>query len=189
MLSSNFENKKIIVITGPSGSGKTSVAEYLNQKFQIPKIITHTTRAPRAHEQDGIDYYFENNDSFDKLHFLESVDYAGSRYGSSIEALERIFENNDIASIVIDTVGAVTYQQALPEQTEIAFITVSTPELLSQRLVERGDDPKEIKERTISDVFTRDMKLPDAIKDVAHVINNDDWQKAQEQIDNLVESL
>lgn len=189
MVGNNFKNKKIIVITGPSGAGKTTVAEYLDQKYQIPKTITHTTRAPRVHEQDGVDYFFETDQSFQKLHLLESVDYAGSKYGSSIEALEKIFEEHDIASIVIDTVGAITYQQELPEQVEVAFVTVSTPHILSQRLVERGDDPKEIEERTVSEVFTRDMQLPKELQGIAHQIKNDDWEEAKQQIDQLIASI
>lgn len=189
MVDQNFKNKKLIVITGPSGAGKTSIAEYLNQKYQIPKMVTHTTRAPRANEKDGTDYYFETDDSFQKLHLLEFVNYAGSKYGSSLEAVDRIFQEHPIASVVIDTVGAVTYQQKLPDLVAIVFVTVSTPEILSQRLFDRGDNPQEIKERITSDVFLRDTKIPQEIKQVAHIINNDDWDQAQRQLDKLIQSL
>lgn len=38
--------KRIFVITGPTGSGKTTVSHYLRSQYQIPQVITHTTRAP-----------------------------------------------------------------------------------------------------------------------------------------------
>ncbi len=47
---------KCYVFIGPSGSGKTSIAEKIFRQDQ--KIITYTTRRPRAGEQDQKDYYF-----------------------------------------------------------------------------------------------------------------------------------
>ena len=39
--------KKIILIAGPSGAGKTTISEYLTDRYQIPRVITHTTRPKR----------------------------------------------------------------------------------------------------------------------------------------------
>lgn len=51
-------NRKVFVLTGNTGTGKTTVANYLNEFFEMPKVITHTTRAPREGEVDQVDYYF-----------------------------------------------------------------------------------------------------------------------------------
>ncbi|MSE20932.1 guanylate kinase, partial [Lactobacillus parabuchneri] len=72
---------RVFVITGAAGSGKTTVRDYLHDQYKMARVITHTTRAPRANERDGIDYYFEDNESFFDNHFLESVHYAGNYYG------------------------------------------------------------------------------------------------------------
>ena len=93
--------KHVIVITGATGTGKTTVSTYLKTKYQIPRIITHTTRPKRPGEQDGVDYYFETDASFGHNHFLEAVTYAGYQYGSSYEGLERAFEKSDLVSIVL----------------------------------------------------------------------------------------
>ncbi|MDB7636254.1 guanylate kinase, partial [Lactococcus garvieae] len=69
-------NRKVFVLTGNTGTGKTTVANYLNEFFEMPKVITHTTRAPREGEVDQVDYYFETEASFKQNHYLESVTYS-----------------------------------------------------------------------------------------------------------------
>lgn len=57
-------NNRVFVITGAAGSGKTTVRDYLHDQYKMARVITHTTRAPRAYERDGVDYYFEDDKSF-----------------------------------------------------------------------------------------------------------------------------
>lgn len=113
-----MENEnRVIVITGASGAGKTSVARYLWEKYGVPRVITHTDREPREGEIDGVDYYFENLDSWHQNHFIEQVNYSGHKYGSSYEGLERAWAKSKqsnhpgIISLVVDTVGAITYKK------------------------------------------------------------------------------
>ena len=47
------------VVSGPSGVGKsTIVRRVLEADPQIRFSISHTTRAPRAGEKNGVDYFF-----------------------------------------------------------------------------------------------------------------------------------
>ena len=50
----------LIVVSGPAGSGKTTLCSRLTEAYPqaIRRVITCTTRAPRAGEQDGKDYHF-----------------------------------------------------------------------------------------------------------------------------------
>lgn len=179
-------DKKLIVITGATGSGKTSIRDYLVEKYHAGKIITHTTRKPRGKEQNNVDYYFETDESFAKLHLLEHVKYVTAQYGSSMEGINKAFENHDVAVIVLDTEGAITYARKLKDQAEIWFIKVDDPDTLRQRMQKRGDESQRIEKRLASDEFMRDMHLPDVLKNVATVIDNNDWQVAQKQVDNLM---
>ena len=81
--------QRIIIIAGPSGVGKTTISKYLTEKYNIPRVVTHTTRPIRKGEIPGKSYYFENDESFKKLHFFEHVKYGEYQYGSSKEALEK----------------------------------------------------------------------------------------------------
>ena len=81
------QNKKgsLIVISGPSGSGKDSICERLreyNDNFWVS--VSCTTRKPRIGEEEGINYYFKNNEEFEELikndDLLEYAKYGDNYY-------------------------------------------------------------------------------------------------------------
>ncbi|GEL14924.1 guanylate kinase [Pediococcus cellicola] len=180
---------KIIVITGATGTGKTTVSDYLKTYYHVPQVITHTTRPARKGEVDGKDYYFETDRSFFDNHYLENVVYSGYHYGSSYEGLERGWQRCRLVSIVLDTKGAITYQQKLGDQVVILYLTVSDQDGLINRLKKRGDTNEMVRQRIASEEYQRDLKLPEALRAKAHVILNDDWQLTRNQIDNLMHKL
>ncbi|MBA1433992.1 guanylate kinase [Bombilactobacillus bombi] len=180
--------KKIIVLTGASGVGKTTVSHYLQQHYGITPIITHTTRPKRLGEQDGVDYYFETPASFANNEYLEQVNYAHYRYGSSVVGLLRAWQQSDWVSIVLDGAGALSYQQHYPQNTVIIFLTVDSKELY-ERLQRRNDDSQALKKRLTSPEFQRDLHLPSTLKATAHVIDNSNWLQTQKQLDLLIKQL
>ena len=54
----------MLLLIGASASGKTETAKYLMEHFNIKKIITCTTRAPRANEVNDVDYHFLSVEEF-----------------------------------------------------------------------------------------------------------------------------
>lgn len=178
--------KRIFVITGPTGSGKTTVSHYLTTHYQMPQVITHTTRAPRAGEVSGRDYYFETPASFATKHYLEHVTYSGNQYGSSREGLAAAWEQAPLISIVLDTAGAVTYARELGEQAVIIYLEVPNEQALVARLTKRGDQPTRIEKRVASHEYRRDQQLPAGLAGHAHVIVNDEWAMTQRALDALV---
>ena len=58
----------LIVVSGPAGSGKTTLCSRLTEAHPqaIRRVITCTTRAPRAGETDGVDYHFLTRSSFEQ---------------------------------------------------------------------------------------------------------------------------
>ncbi|GEP74279.1 AAA family ATPase [Weissella thailandensis] len=179
-------NRKVFVLTGNTGTGKTTVANYLNEFYEMPKVITHTTRPPREGEIDQIDYYFETEQSFENNHYLESVAYANYRYGSSYEGLERAWEKSPLISIVLDTAGAKTYSEKLGDAAVVIFLTVTKTDELLGRLSKRGDNLEETRRRMASEEYQRDVQLPEPLQGIAHVVVNDDWLSTKEKIDNIV---
>ncbi|MBQ0837927.1 guanylate kinase [Lactiplantibacillus pentosus] len=178
--------QRIFVITGPTGSGKTTVSHYLWSQYQIPQVITHTTRAPREGEVSGRDYYFETPASFATKHYLEHVTYSGNQYGSSREGLAAAWERSPLISIVLDTAGAITYARELGEQAVVIYLEVADQEALIERLTKRGDQPSRIQKRVASEEYLRDQALPAGLVGHAHVLVNDEWQATQRQLDQLV---
>lgn len=180
------KQKKVFVITGATGSGKTTVARYLKQHYGMYKVITHTTRAPRSNEQDGVDYYFEDQQSMQQLHLLEKVEYDHHWYGSSLEGLEKGWANHDYDVIVLDTKGAITYKEKLGDQAVVIFLTVSRLAKLAERLKARGDLKAAILSRLHSDEYKRDLTLPRQLKGQAHVIVNDNWLRTTAALDQIM---
>lgn len=178
--------KHIFVITGPTGSGKTTVKNYLNDKYNIPTIITHTTRPKRKNEIDGKDYYFEDEKSFSEKNFLESVEYAGNKYGSSYEGLEKGFDKSDLVCIVLDTKGAITYKNKLDDEIIPIFLKVKSNEDLKKRMLKRGDDINIINQRLVSDEYERDLKVPLELRKDAIIFENNDLSSTEKKLDDLV---
>lgn len=181
-----MKDKKVFVITGATGSGKTTVARYLKKKYDMFKVITHTTRAPRSGERNGFDYYFEDHDSMNRLHLLEKVEYDHHLYGSSLEGLKRGWRHHHFDVIVLDTKGAVTYKEKLGDQAVIIFLTVSHFKKLAERLKSRGDLKKAIQSRLNSDEYERDLTLPSELKGKAYVIVNDNWRETTTKLDRIL---
>ncbi|TPR40957.1 guanylate kinase [Apilactobacillus micheneri] len=181
--------EKLIVITGATGSGKTTVRNYLVNQYHVAKVITHTTRSPRKNEKNDVDYYFESDSSFAKKHFLEHVEYANAKYGSSYEGLKKAWHDNPIASIVLDTQGAITYLNELGNQAIIFFIQVNDHNSLKKRMIERGDSKEKIKQRLCSAEYERDLNIPIELRSSAHIIDNSNWQTAKHTVDKLMHEL
>ena len=176
--------KKIILIAGPSGAGKTTISEYLTDRYQIPRVITHTTR-PRRPGESGSAYYFEDDDSFAQLHFFEHVKYGDYQYGSSKEGLERAWAKNDLVSLIVDIKGARSYLEALGDQVYFLYVTCSL-DTLAQRMADRGDSSDQIKKRLAGSELN---ELPEDLAKYAHVLVNDDLQATYASLDSLVRKL
>lgn len=182
-------SQRVIVITGATGTGKTTVSRYLKDRYQVPRIVTHTTRPKRPGERDKVDYYFETDTSFKNNHFLESVSYSGYRYGSSYEGLERAFQTAPIVSIVLDTQGAITYVNELADKVAVLFLTVSQTAMLKSRIQQRGDQAAMIEARIKSEEYQRDLALPAELAGVAKVIENDNWDTTKAILDQFMTTL
>ena len=58
----------LFIIAAPSGAGKTSLVKALvNSAKNIVVSVSHTTRAKRPGEKNGIDYHFISHDEFHKM--------------------------------------------------------------------------------------------------------------------------
>ena len=82
--------KALILVVGSTGVGKTTLQERLVENLAFHRLVTTTTRHPRANEQDGVDYHFENLTAFlaTKDQYLFQDQIFDNWYGLSYQALE-----------------------------------------------------------------------------------------------------
>lgn len=77
----------LLVISGPSGSGKGTVCKHiLERNEKLVFSVSATTRAPRRGEEDGVNYFFVDEESFKEMvendEFLEYANVHGNFYGT-----------------------------------------------------------------------------------------------------------
>src|SRR5437773_335563 len=108
-----------IVVSAPSGAGKTTLCHaVLARVGGIEFSVSHTTRAPRGKEKDGVDYYFVDDAAFAKLvaegQLLEWAEVHGKRYGTSRGEVDRRLERGIDVLFDIDVQGGRQLHERLP---------------------------------------------------------------------------
>ncbi|MBX3101384.1 MAG: guanylate kinase [Bacteroidetes bacterium] len=140
---------QIIIISAPSGAGKTTLVRALMQRLpQLMFSVSATTRAPRAHEQDGIDYHFLSVAQFQQHiqqgDFLEWEEvYTGRYYGTLVTEPERILKTGHIPLFEVDAVGGIHLKEQFRSRALCIFVKPPTREALRERLIKRGTDSLE----------------------------------------------
>lgn len=141
----------IFAIMGHTGSGKTTLANELNEKFDVPVITTHTDRPMRDGEVDGVDYHFKEigeitPDKYVCIREFWTV-YRDEPfvYGLLKEDIEK-FKH---CVIVVDPRGYKSLVDMFPLVS--GFVLDVPKETLKERLIARGDDINEFYRRYESD--------------------------------------
>lgn len=142
----DYIHQRIIIITAPSGAGKTSITRWLLKKYpQLAFSVSATTRSPRNHEKDGVDYYFLSVDDFSQkiVHkeFAEwEMVYEGKYYGTLKAELKRIWNSGRVPVLDIEVKGAIHMQKQYPKSILSLFIEPPSVDELRRRLETRGTE-------------------------------------------------
>ncbi|UVE17711.1 guanylate kinase [Pseudomonas sp. LS44] len=174
----NAPTGTLYIISAPSGAGKTSLVKALiDTVAQIRVSVSHTTRAMRPGEADGVNYHFVDHAAFlgmlERGEFLEHAEVFGNLYGTSQRWLEQTLGEGYDLILEIDWQGAQQVRKLMPQSKSI-FILPPTQEALRHRLTNRGQDS--------SDVIERRMR--EAVSEMSHyveydyVVINDDFAHA-----------
>ena len=170
----------MLILSSPSGAGKTTLTRRLQESFpELRFSVSHTTRAPRANEQDGRDYHFVDKPTFERLvqqdAFMEWAEVHGNFYGTSIAEIESAKKIEGCGGMIfdIDYQGARQIRAKVPEVVGVFVLPPSMPELL-RRLKGRASESDEVVQR----------RFRVAIREIEHygffdyVIVNDDLERA-----------
>jgi guanylate kinase len=179
----------VLVVTGPSGAGKGTLIHKLVERVPgIEVTVSATTRERRRAEEDGREYWFLSDDDFlarvARGEFLEHVDYVSDhRYGTLRSELERIAKHGNVPLLELETEGALRVKHELAGAVTI-FISARVEEL-ERRLRERATESAgEIGVRI--ELARKQLEQADEFD---HVIENDDLERAVDELVRLVTGL
>lgn len=135
----------IYLLLGPSGSGKTTLSSCLRD-FDIPELISHSTRPMRKGESEANPYYFVTREQFEQIPMIESTEYNGQLYGTSKQEVERVLSSNSSAFAVVDRHGVEQFKHIYGELVKVIYIYIP-PKLAAERMKSRGDSEDDIADR------------------------------------------
>lgn len=180
---------RLFILSGPSGVGKDAVIKKLRtERFPMHFTVTATTRQIRPGEVDGEDYHFLTKPQFEELlarnGFLEWVNlYGGDFYGTpKDQVLDALAAGEDVL-IKIDTQGAETVKQKIPDAIRI-FLAPPSLEQLKDRLMRRGTESDEALRHRLKKTEAEMACAPD----YDHVVYNkdDELDAAVEEIKSII---
>lgn len=157
----------LYIISAPSGAGKTSLVKALiESNLQVRVSVSHTTRAIRPGEVNGVNYHFVDRQQFNEMlernEFLEHADVFDNLYGTSQKWIEQTLAEGYDLVLEIDWQGAQQVRHLLPQSRSI-FILPPTQEALRHRLTSRGQDNGETIER----------RMRESVSEMSHYVEYD----------------
>ena len=157
----------LYIISAPSGAGKSSLVKALiDIEPQIRVSVSHTTRAMRPGEENGVHYHFVEREEFVKMiehgDFLERAEVFGNLYGTSQSYLQQTLDEGHDLILEIDWQGAEQVRKLMPQARSI-FILPPSQQALRDRLDNRGQDSAEI----------IDGRMREAVSEMSHYVDYD----------------
>lgn len=145
-MSGKNRHGKLFIISGPSGVGKTTLANAmlarLGKSHNVSRVITYTTKSPRAGEQAGVDYHYLSIPEFQaKLasgFFIEYSQAYGNYYGSPKSVINELKKGKSFI-LVVDQVGAHHIKHQYAGAVLIWIMPPSLADLVT-RLANRATD-------------------------------------------------
>ena len=183
---STDEENILLILSSPSGAGKTTLTKKIQQKYQNFKIsVSHTTRAPRANEIDGVDYFFVTKKKFEELikkdSFYEYAKIFGNYYGTSKNNVDQIIKKNDIL-FDIDWQGTKQLAKFSNLNLVKIYLTTDNKEELKNRLIKRNQN-------SLSEVEKRFSSFDEDVKhwnDYDYIIINKNLEVCFKQIEEII---
>ncbi|XOV79833.1 MAG: guanylate kinase [Aestuariibacter sp.] len=180
----------LFIVAAPSGAGKSSLIKALLENHKdashlVQVSVSHTTRAPRPGEVDGVHYHFVSKAEFEKLiaeeAFFEWAKAFDNYYGTAKKNITETLQHGIDVFLDIEWQGARQVKALLPDTSTI-FIAPPSRQELRNRLSARKQDSEEV----------IDKRMASAVSEISHfgefdyIIVNDDFDTALAELESIV---
>ena len=177
----------LYIISAPSGAGKSSLVKALTDADEQIRIsVSHTTRAMRPGEVDGVNYHFVSREIFGAMvergEFLEHAQVFDNFYGTSQTWIEQTLAEGFDLILEIDWQGAQQLQEKMPADVVSIFILPPSIEALEWRLHHRGTDSPQTITRRLMGAGAEIAHAPE----FEYVIINEEFDTALAQLEAIV---
>lgn len=179
---------KLIVISAPSGAGKTTIAwEIMKRNPSLVFSVSATTRAKRAGEVEGRDYFFVTREDFRRRveagAFVEWEEVYGDHYGTLKEEVDRAMQAGHHVMFDVDVKGGLSIKRQYPEALLI-FIRPPSMSVLRERLVKRRTES----DATLGKRLERVPMEMEKGKEFDYQVVNDDLEQTVAEIQEIVKA-
>ncbi len=158
----------LMVVSGPSGSGKTTLCRQLADMGEVAYSISCTTRAPRAGEVHGRDYFFltepEFKEHIERGEFFEHAHVHNNYYGTLKTYVKANLERGVDVVMDIDIQGAAQVRTCDDELVQRCFVDIfilpPSVDALKERLSQRGTEDQEKLNLRLTNALTELKEWP-----------------------------
>lgn len=180
----------ILLLAGTTGAGKDAIIGHLLATYpnEYDFIVSHVTRPPRPYEKEGVHYHFidfkKAEELLDTHGYIESdIVHADDIYGTTIDAVRRIYKEGKIATSDVTIQGCDNYV-GLGLNAKAVFLLPPSYAVWQKRLNKRND---------AIDTPERMRRLRSALREIRHalttshyyIVINDDLEDTAELVNRI----
>ncbi|XP_062524448.1 guanylate kinase isoform X1 [Bombyx mori] len=179
-----------LVLCGPSGSGKSTLLKRLLKEFpdKFGFSVSHTTRAPRAGEKNGVHYHFTNlNDmstAIEKGEFIETAIFSGNIYGTRQKAVDDVRRTGKICVLDIEMEGVKQIKRTDLDPL-LVFVMPPSIDELERRLRARNTEQEDSLKKRL-ETARREIKFGQEPGNFNIIILNDNLDKAYNELRDFI---
>jgi guanylate kinase len=172
----------LFIVSAPSGTGKTTLCKQI--ATSVPGLwhsVSFTTRKPRPGEENGREYFFVEEKTFQDMvarnEFLEYAQVYGNWYGTPRKALMDKMEQGIDVLLEIDVQGALQIKKKFEDAVYI-FILPPSMDALRLRLQSRASDSPE-------EILRRLQKVKEEVwsfREYYYIVRNDDLAQSLREL-------
>ncbi|KAJ2970408.1 hypothetical protein NUW58_g9708 [Xylaria curta] len=190
-IKNSLQNRWPVVISGPSGVGKGTLVQKLFDAHPgvFAFTVSHTTRAPRSGEVEGVSYYFISVPEFERLiaqdAFVEYTSFSGHYYGTSKHTIAEQTAKGLVVLLDIEMQGVKQMKMRTGFDARYVFIKPPSIDELEARLRGRGTESQEsIQKRLTRAQAELEYSKTPGVHDI--IITNDEIEEAFQRLDKYI---